>query len=645
MRASRRFAKKPEESLKSPMGRFWTSATARFKAFADSPTHPLAQRRGRWECWPSGRQSFGLVLCITWLLAGSGLAEPIRIVDVQGMRLVPVERDAAPAASRQADVVILGGSLGGVAAALAVCDAGHTVILTEETDWLGGQATSQGVSALDENRYIEHSGGTRTYLDFRHRIREWYRQNTKLTPAAREKPDLDPGNSWVTRLGFEPKVAVTVIDDLLAPHRDRGKLTVLLRHKIARAQRVDRRIGWVDVVDLDTGELIRLSSTYFIDATELGEPLEACGVEHVVGAESVEQTGEPHARADGPHPGCVQSYTYPFALRLQNTAGTPITRPPNYEHHLTNQPYTFMHLYYDSRGWGRYRMFERSEGRYQPFWTYRRLIDKTNFDDPDYPHDIAMINWPGNDYRRLSLIADSPEQMLQALKEARELAFGFCHWLQTDAPRDEGGGGYPEMVLEPAIMDTSDGLSKYPYIRESRRIKAVYTIVEQDVAREFHKDTARARHFSDSVGIGWYGIDIHPNDVEEKIPPAATRPFQIPLGALISTNTDNLVPACKNIGTTHITNGCYRLHPIEWGIGEAAGLLVSESLRSGQTPRRIHAAPQRVLGLQRRLVDRGASIFWYSDVSPADPDFAEAQLAPFTNPDELVRTKATLSYR
>ena len=40
----------------------------------------------------------------------------------------------------------------------------------------------------------------------------------------------------------------------------------------------------------------------------------------------------------------------------------------------------------------------------------------------------------------------------------------------------------------------------------------------------------------------------------------------------------NLLPACKNIGTTHITNGCYRLHPVEWNIGEAAGVLAAEAM-------------------------------------------------------------------
>ncbi len=595
------------------------------------------------------RRLAATILTFAYLVPAGSLhasATPsVRVVDVQGMQVVTVAPDAEPAETLRADIVILGGGLGGVAAALSACEAGRTVILTEETDWLGGQATAQGVSALDENGHIERSGGTRSYLEFRTRIRDWYWANTKLTAKAKADPMLDPGNSWVTRLGFEPKVGVAAIDDMLAPHRASQKLKVLYRCRIARAERTGRNINGVEVVHLERGTLTRLEGTYFIDATELGDALVVCKVAHVVGAESREQTGEPHARPDGPHPECVQSYTYPFALRLQKEPGQPIPRPPGYEQNREKQPYTLKHLYHDKRGWVRYGVFEHVEGSYGPFWTYRRLIDAANFNDPAYSEDVAMINWPGNDYRGGSLLADSPDDVLRSLREAKLLALGFCHWLQTEAPRDGGGQGHPNMVLDRQAMGTTDGLSKYPYIRESRRIRAAYTIVEQDVASAFQENRARARHFADSVGIGWYGIDIHPNDAEQKLPPAATRPFQIALGALVSVDTDNLIPACKNIGTTHITNGCYRLHPIEWNIGEAAGLLAASCLRLGVTPAELRADAARLLELQHQLVNRGVPIFWYIDIGPQDPGFAAAQLAPFTDPKELRRTERAMQYR
>jgi hypothetical protein len=135
-------------------------------------------------------------------------------------------------------------------------------------------------------------------------------------------------------------------------------------------------------------------------------------------------------------------------------------------------------------------------------------------------------------------------------------------------------------------MGTADGLSKYPYIRESRRVRAVRVILEQEIAARYQPG-ARAAPMLDSVGVGLYAIDLHPAEGETKLPPEAAKPFQVPLGALIPIRLENLLPACKNIGTTHITNGCYRLHPVEWNIGEAAGALAAYAVTNKTTPRAI----------------------------------------------------------
>ena len=76
---------------------------------------------------------------------------------------------------------------------------------------MGGQATAGGVSALDENRFIEFAGGTRSYMRFRSAIRDWYRQNRALTAQARLWENLNPGSCYVSPLCFEPKVGVEVL--------------------------------------------------------------------------------------------------------------------------------------------------------------------------------------------------------------------------------------------------------------------------------------------------------------------------------------------------------------------------------------------------------------------------------------------------
>ena len=108
-----------------------------------------------------------------------------------------------------ADVVVIGGGLGGVAAALAATRTGKHVLLTEPTDWLGGQLSQQGVPP-DEHVSIETHGCTRSYRELRTRIRDYYRRNYPLTDAARAKTNLNPGNGSVSRLCHEPRVAVAV---------------------------------------------------------------------------------------------------------------------------------------------------------------------------------------------------------------------------------------------------------------------------------------------------------------------------------------------------------------------------------------------------------------------------------------------------
>jgi hypothetical protein len=71
----------------------------------------------------------------------------------------------------------------------------------------------------------------------------------------------------------------------------------------------------------------------------------------------------------------------------------------------------------------------------------------------------------------------------------------------------------------------------------------------------------------------------------------------------------NLIPACKNLGVTHITNGCYRLHPVEWNIGESAAALASYTLRKGSS-QAVSASPETVAELQRLLVNQGIELSW-----------------------------------
>lgn len=151
----------------------------------------------------------------------------------------------------------------------------------------------------------------------------------------------------------------------------------------------------------------------------------------------------------------------------------------------------------------------------------------------------------------------------------------------------------------------------YPYIRESRRIKAEFTVLEQHVATACRPD-GRAESFFDSIGIGCYRIDLHPSTLNRPYIDISSLPFQIPLGSLIPVRVNNVLAACKNIGVTHITNGCYRLHPVEWNIGEAAGYCVSYCLDKGISPRDVRNGQAELADFQKLLSREGIDLQWPS---------------------------------
>lgn len=112
------------------------------------------------------------------------------------------------------------------------------------------------------------------------------------------------------------------------------------------------------------------------------------------------------------------------------------------------------------------------------------------------------------------------------------------------------------------------------------------------------------------------------------------------MGALVPVRVKNLLAGAKNLGTTHITNGCYRLHPVEWNVGEAAGCLAAHSLDTGKDPHAIHANHELRRTFQRRLVAEGVPLYWFTDVPIDHPAFAALQMAAATGdvqgaPDSL----------
>lgn len=517
------------------------------------------------------------------------------------------------------EILVVGGGLGGVAAALSALRMRHEVILSEPYDWLGGQLTTQAVPP-DEHPWIEDHGATPSYRRLRSRIRDYYRRNYPLLESVRHDPHLNPGKGNVSPLCHEPRVGVAALEELLAPYLATGRLRILMRHEPVAAELEGDVVRSVTLRNQRDATDTTVTASYVLDATETGDLLPLTGAEHVIGAESQAETSEPHALSEGANPRDQQAISWCFAFSHHPGENHVIDEPAQYAfwrefqspvwpdrqlswttpHPVTLQPETRLLFASDP---------DAAVG--DDLWHYRRILYRRHYPDGHYPSDVVMANWPQLDYCLGPILGVSNEERDRHLEGARQLSLSLFYWMQTDAPRHDGGHGYPGLRLRGDVVGSSDGLSKAPYIREGRRIRARFTVTENHVGVEARGDARGAERFADSIGIGSYRIDLHPSADGRNYVDVSNWPFQIPLGSLIPIRLRNLLPAAKNIGSTHITNGCYRLHPVEWNIGEAAGALASFCLERDLVPATVYESPNRLADFQALLTDAfGIELEW-----------------------------------
>ena len=597
----------------------------------------------------------------------------------------------------ECEILVVGAGLGGTATAYEALLMGKTVCMTDITDWVGGQISSQGTSALDERpRQRAELLYPRGYLELRDRIEENYTQ-------------LNPGQCWVSESCFLPKDAHkilkqqlqdaasegngtlkwfpnTVIKELdiqtIPPRGTRKQITkaIAIQHspqpgtapvnteplsktiedsyKYQDSDRFKKTI--IEFVPLKS-ERKRPADWFVVEATETGEIIALADVPYRLGIDPRSYL-EPSSSSINGDPYCIQGFTYTFAMQ-QTEESQPQEMPPFYLQY---------HRYYS---------YERERlADFDFVYTYRRIwkaqesevkeFGGVSFTQPT-TGDISMQNWTwGNDYRpgtsKDNLIytrkqLQSTGQLkagawmggvrTETLRKAEELALGYYFWLVKGTTDSQLGDGvkkpHPNQKFLTGLdspMGTVHGLSKYPYMREARRIigrpnyayENGFSITEIDISRrnyqnDYYRKTlsaetykrlqaalgglegisvlqnkispdevktrTRSTIYPDAVGIGHYAIDFHPCMTQsppekygnterkgERRGAGQAYPFQIPLSALIPQEITNLLVAGKSIATSHIAAAAYRVHSFEWSSGAAAGTAAAFALDKGILP-------------------------------------------------------------
>ncbi|WP_375000645.1 FAD-dependent oxidoreductase [Aeromicrobium sp. CTD01-1L150] len=513
------------------------------------------------------------------------------------------------------DVVVVGGGLGAVAAALACLRQGHTAVLASPHHILGGQLTAQGVP-LDEHPWAEAIGSA-SYRSMREGIRAYYRRNYPLTHQAANDARLNPGLGNISTLTHEPSVAAAVIEELLAPWASAGRLRVLRSVSLVGADVDGAQLRSVHV-RAGTGMELELNAPMFVDASELGDLLPLAGVEYVIGGEGRDDTGELNA-LEVADPYEQQAATWCFAVDYRPGENHTIAEPAGFRRWRTIQipdwpgpqfSWTVSdHVTHEPRDRKLFAGPPGPEWRWD-LWHARRIFSRFTFQDGFADSDVTLANWPQMDYWAKPLLGVGAADHQQALQECKDLSRSFLYWMQTQAPRLDGGQGYPELRLRGDVLGTNDGFALEPYYRESRRIVPELRVLEQHIGVAAREGARGAETFDDTVGVGAYRIDIHPSTRERNTVDIDTFPYQIPLGALICASADNLLAGAKNIGTTRVTNGAYRVHTTEWSVGEAAGHVAGYCVENGTVPSAVRATPQHLASVQDALVRDGVDLAW-----------------------------------
>jgi len=468
----------------------------------------------------------------------------------------------------ETEVLVIGGSTSGVAAALSSARQGVSTVLIEEGPWLGGMLTAAGVSGVDGNTKLP-SG---IWGEFRDSLIQRYGSEKALQTG------------WVSNHLFEPHVGNQIFQNMV-----KGELFLrtLLGKKITAIEKHEK--GWKVKLN-DQKYDYTLNAKIVVDATEMGDIAAKVGVPYEIGMDSRYTYGEdiaPEKEND-----VIQDLTYVMILEDFGSDKT-IEKPVDYD------PYNF---YCSSES---NNCIKESINRV--LWPKDSLLSYGRL-----PNGKVMINWPinGNDYY-VNAIEQSFEERKKSFEKAKQKSLQFLYYLQTEL-------GFNTYGLSEGEFPTEDNLPLIPYHRESRRIRGLTTLTVNHIAQPYDQDLPLYRT---GIAVGDYPVDHHhaSHPRAEELPELHFYPvpsYNVPMGCLLPKKIKNFIVAEKSISVTNIVNGSTRLQPVVLQIGQAAGLMAAISIKEN-----IQPAQLSVRKVQTQLLKEGGYLLPYLDVPKDDPNF------------------------
>ncbi len=483
------------------------------------------------------------------------------------------------------DVLVVGGSVGGVAAAIQASRRGVKTILATEFTWLGGMLTSAGVCAPDGNELRSWQTGL------------WGAYLREL--QARQIVGLD--NGWVSLFTYHPHCGAAIFADWVKQLRN---LLWLQGHQplsvIKNGDRVSKVIFSPN---------LQIKAKITIDATELGDLLALAEAPYRWGWEDSSELDEPSlaiAERDYPHlkeTYSVQAPTWVFLLQdnLRESSCLPVS--PSLD-----------------------QLFKGAWEKHgaEKFLSYGRLTDN-----------LYMINWPlaGNDYGvGLERLIKSESSKKEFLTEAYNHSYSFAAYIQSELGKS---CSLAEDIFPHQDSSINSAFALYPYYRESRRVIGKTTISEKDILPRKNGCVAslpvNEAGVVNSIAVGNYPNDHHYPGIQFPLQPKSIKwggrwtgtPFTIPYDAIVPQTLDGFLVSEKNISVSHIANGSTRLQPVVMNIGQAAGMAAALCVQSDCQPRELD-----IRSLQQALLTDSiapSAVIPLFNLSPNHPQWLDWQ--------------------
>lgn len=499
------------------------------------------------------------------------------------------------------DVLVIGGTASGLAAAVTAARAGLKVALVEPSNRLGGMSVN-GLGHADM-RNKAHTNGF--FEEFRQRVIEFYGGGTGFN--------------------FEPRAASAILKNMAY---EQSCLSVFMRADVIGAIREGDYVRGAVVCDLLTGAKGRLFAKVTVDASDCADFAAACGAEHRIGREPRTEC-EPHAGviyfddlkqtilpgSTGCGDAKVQSYAYLMVWKDYGDKPAPLAQKP--------------------------ASYDPEDYRYSPEWP------KTwNFTSGKLPNDKYEINQHpfGTDKPGINFDypCASPERRREIEAIYKERALGYLYFMQNER-------GHKNLGLADDEFLDSDNFPPGLYVREARRVMGECLMRECDVTN------ARSYFQPSAIAIAEYPMDSHameelkaPDDRRDKgegeMYLSTFTPWsQVPYGVIVPKRIEGLLVTTA-VSATHVAYGTLRLEPVRMSMGQAAGAAAYLSITRGVGLRCVNPA-----WIQDRVLSQHGYIYWYSDVTPHTRHFKAIQFLgargvlaaePFRPDDNLTEDEA-----